>query len=80
MSNLGVGVGHTYVQADNRGWTYVCPTPCFRLDFWKFFFSKFQYHLRNTYVQAGHMYVQVGHMYVQAGHTYVRSNNANTEW
>ena len=39
VSNLGVGVehtyvqayntalvGHIYVQADNRGWTYICPT------------------------------------------------------
>ena len=46
MSNLKVGVGHMYVQAimklislDIRmsdpltlGWTYVCPTPNFRLD------------------------------------------------
>ena len=67
MSKLITGVGHMYVQPLALGWT-----------FGSFVFSKFQYHLRNTYVQARHMYVQVGHMYVQVGHTYVLSNNAST--
>ena len=85
--HMYVQPGHMYVQATNlplSAWTYVCPTPSFRLDICV---SKLITGVGHTSVQPygyigsldirmSNLCFQLGHTYVQPGHTYVQSDSA----
>ena len=85
MSNLGVrvglsklltGVGHMYVQADNRGWTYIhMSNPMGLLLAWTYVFPTYVFNLdiRTDRVWPD-LYVQPGQMYVQPDYAFSRKH------